>query len=219
MKPLSTPTITLAALAAAALLACVVWAANWPSPTTLGASRSGSIDERLDRLIRAQEAQDQRLERLESLLASSGKRTPASGPTAARTAAHLHHEDEGKEITPEQKRQKAQELISQLESKFMSEPVSSGWAAGTEKLIDSAFSEKNLAMYDAPKPLSHQAACRSFSCRVQVVYADDMQADSGQQFLLADITSQLPKAKLLRLPRPDGTVEVVAYANTGRVRR
>lgn len=214
-----TKAMLIAVAAGTALSAYLLWTvanSSATSPRLPGSAAAGSLDERLDRLIEAQEEQSRRLDRLESMLgASSGARPPASGPmTLAAAAKNLHGADSEVPLTAAQQAQKLQDLQSQMESKFVSEPYSASWAPGTEKLIDGAFAASNLAYENSPAPISRKAECRSNSCRISIVYKDDVQADIGQQFLLGDIASRLPKAKLLRVSNPDGTVEVIAYAHT-----
>ena len=207
---------TVAATAvAAALVLYLIW--NFiGAPLAVASTPNGgnSIDQRLERIISAQEIQNQRLDRLESVLASTNSRTRLPGAVAGVGGRSAHATESELPLTAAQQEQMMQTLLGQMESKFASEPYSAVWASGTEKLIDSAFSAGNLAYESSPRPISHESQCRSDTCRVRVVYKDDAEADIGQQFLLTDIAARLPKAKLLRITRPDGTVEVIAFART-----
>lgn len=208
--------VTLLVLAA---VLCTTWAVGRSSTLArFTGSPGNSPSERIEQLIQLHEAQARRLDRLESLLATRAGRAPGIGSQTS-TASHGADEHRDLPLTPAQAQQKIQGLIAQEESKFASEPLSASWAVPTEKQIDSAFSAKTLEWNQAPTPLSHEATCHSSSCRIEVSYQDDAQADIGQQFFLGDIATRLPKAKLFRLRNPDGTVQLVAYANTGRARR
>ena len=209
-----------AAIAAAALIAYLAWSAGRASNPALDAagtvgsfsSAPESQNERLDRL-------DQRLDRLESLLARQAGRpnTPAMIGNAA-IDAHAVHQHEAS-LTPEQQEQQLQLAMNQMESKFLTEPVVSAWSSSTEGAIANSFSPKNLSALGAPSPRSQQTSCRSSTCRIQVTYADDAQADIGQQFLLYDITARLPVTSVFRVPQPDGSVAMVIYASGGNGRR
>lgn len=222
MKNLVSSKALVVTLIALTVVVCTTWAVNRsPTMTRLGAASGGSLDERIDLLLQAQEAQARRLDRLEVLLTGrSGHLAGGSQRTGA--PAHAEHDEEQDlPVSAAQGEQKMRALVAQAEAKFVSEPLSAAWAAPTEKMIDSAFTPKNLEWNQAPTPLAHDAKCHSTSCRVEVTYQDDLQADIGQQFMLGDIAARLPRAKLFRLRNPDGTVQVIAYANTGsgRARR
>lgn len=122
-------------------------------------------------------------------------------------------------VTAAQTAAKQEDRMWKLDAEFMAEPVSAGWAASTERVFDSAFSDENLASKGAPAPVAHDVSCRMFTCRVEVTYADEVQADTGMQFMLGDVAALLPKAKHVRFDRPDGSVQWIAYMNTGRPRR
>jgi hypothetical protein len=216
MKSLVSPKPLVVILLGLAVLVCTTWVVNRSSAATgLRGGSAGTLDERIEQLTLAQEAQARQLERLESLLANRGSPVSARGELEASRLRQESNERSERPLTAAQAQQKIQDLIGQENSKFASEYVSSSWASPTEKLIDSAISTKTLAWNQAPAPLSQDATCHSTSCRIQVTYADDTQADIGQQFFLGDIASRLPRAKLFRLRNPDGTVQVIAYANSG----
>lgn len=220
MKNLISSKALVATLIALAVVVCTTWAVN-RSPTVAGleTGSGGSLDERIDLLLRAQETQARRLDRLEVLLTGRKGYVAASQGTGA--SVRGHDEEHDLPATAAQGEQRMRALAAQEEAKFVAEPLSAAWAVPTEKLIDSAFTAKNLEWNQAPKPLAHDAKCHSTSCRIEVSYQDDFQADIGQQFMLGDIATRLPKAKLFRLRNPDGTVQIIAYANTGpgRARR
>lgn len=188
-----------------------------PAPTTLTGSDAG-LDERIDALIQAQQAQSARLDTLEALLTGRSARSGAVNMTSG-ARPQPSHDGHDHDVTPEQRALNQQEAIRELESKFVTEPVSASWASGTERLIATAFSSGNLAEKDAPVPNAQQAVCRSFTCRIDTTYADELQADIGLQFLLGDIAARLPKARPFRIVQPDGSVQWVIYANTGQARR
>lgn len=109
--------------------------------------------------------------------------------------------------------------LGELENKFLSEPVSSGWSISTRKMISDSLSESRLAANEAPIPVSHDAECRSTSCRIRVTYRNQMDAQMGEIFLLGGIADVLPSANFGRLVAPDGSVQIVMYADTGVVKR
>jgi len=76
-----------------------------------------------------------------------------------------------------------------------------------------------LAAIEAPLPISHDAECRSTSCRIRVTYRTEMDAQMGEVFLLGGIANELPSASFGRIVAPDGSVQIVMYAATGPVRR
>ena len=75
----------------------------------------------------------------------------------------------------------------------------------------------------APGPVSttaadrdtHDAECRSTTCRIRITYRDEMDAQMGEIFLLGDIAGTLPSANFGRLAGAGGTVQLVMYADTG----
>lgn len=220
-NPFASSKALVVTLVALAVVVCTTWAVNRsPAMAHFATGSGGSLDDRIDLLVRAQEAQSRRLDRLEVLLTGRSGHVAGASP---RAGALTHEVDEHRDLplTPAQADQKMRDLVAQAEAKFVAEPLSAAWAAPTEKLIDSAFAAKNLEWNQAPAPLAHEAKCHSVSCRIEISYQDDFQADIGQQFMLSDISTRLPKAKIFRLRNPDGTVQVIAYANTGpgRARR
>lgn len=222
MKTQSIPVMkmmkTSIALVAAALAAYLGWGLlNPQTPAPRESTASGSIEEHLDRLIAIQQAQAARLDRLEATFFNTSNK--ASHGIAGTVATKDRRHKEENLQTPAQRSEKLQEAINQMELEFQSESVSSGWASTTEKIIAGAFSSTSLAGKGAPVPSAHRASCRTFSCRIQATYANDVEADIAEAFLTSDIAGQLPKAKHFRFMAPDGTVQLILYANTGSTRR
>lgn len=111
------------------------------------------------------------------------------------------------------------EGLSALETEFLSEPVSESWSGGTERMIAESLSEARLAANEAPIPISHDSECRSNTCRIRVTYRSAMDAQMGEIFLLGGIAERLPTANFGRLEAPDGSVQIVMYANTGPAKK
>lgn len=128
---------------------------------------------------------------------------PAAGPTG------LGEDD------PDHDSQGLQAALSAQETKFQSEPVSARWAATQEQMIAGAFSREQLAKDAAPAPLSHSVTCRSATCRINVVYGDSMASTDAQLSVLGHIAQTFPHTRMAEVPNPDGTVELIMYADAG----
>lgn len=139
----------------------------------------------------------------------------ATGADASRKdqAEHTHKKVSGQDLQAQLMTE-----LEELDLRFRSEPVSVSWSGNTERMIDSALSGAGLAVNDAPEPLAHDVECRTFSCRIRLTYRNEMDAQMGEVFLLGDIAKQLPSAQFGRLVAPDGTIQIVMYADTGTKR-
>lgn len=198
-------------LLTAALAVAVAAAWHFSRPSMRGASSgaSSSVEERIDRLLAAQEAQDRRLSSIETLLLSRATGTAAAGHAAATESAP--HQEAGEFDQQQQRRN----LQNQAEAQFSREPVSATWAAATESKVDTAFAPKNLQYLQAPTPQDYSSDCRTSTCKIQIRYRDEAQAEVGRQFLLYDMGSRLQNAQWFQQVNSDGSVQLVAYAQAG----
>ena len=118
-------------------------------------------------------------------------------------------------MSNEQREARLAAELAGLEQEFLAEPVSPGWSFASERVIAEALSAERTAAHQGPAPLSHDAECRSTTCRIRITYRDEMDAQMGEIFLLGDIAGTLPSANFGRLAGDGGTVQLVMYADTG----
>lgn len=145
----------------------------------------------------------------------------AASQAAAAVEPHdgdVHEKEHGSVVSDQDIQAQLLRDLGELENKFLSEPVSAGWSVSTQKMISDSLSESRLAANEAPIPVSHDAECRSTSCRIRVTYRNQMDAQMGEIFLLGGIANELPSANFGRLVAPDGSVQIVMYADTGVVK-
>ena len=135
----------------------------------------------------------------------SASRMPLPGTTAGTPA----------EDDPDHDSQGLQAALAAQETKFQSEPVSARWAATQEQMIAGAFSRDQLAKDAAPAPISHSVTCRSATCRINAVYGDNMASTDAQISVLSHIAPTFPHTRMAEVPNPDGTVELILYADAG----
>lgn len=156
--------------------------------------------------------------------AVSGGEVTGELPALPVPAARLAPSDTGARhddapLSQEQAEAKIINALQELEDKFQSEPVSVGWKNSTQRMIDTALSQEALSVNQSPAPIAHEAECRSFTCRIELTYSNDIEAQMGEIFLLGGIAQRLPSVQIGRLSGPDGSMKIVMYANTGVARR
>ena len=117
-------------------------------------------------------------------------------------------------MSNEQREARLAAELAGLEQEFLAEPVSPGWSFASKRVIAEALSAERTAAHQGPAPLSHDAECRSTTCRIRITYRDEMDAQMGEIFLLGDIAGTLPSANFGRLAGAGGTVQLVMYADT-----
>lgn len=144
-------------------------------------------------------------------VAGSRRFEPAMQP--AEPASTDHPEEP---VSAQEHRAQKISALNALDREFQRQPRSATWGSNTEQVIAASLSESGLAANQAPVPIEHDAECRTSTCRIHVTYANEMDAQMGEVFLLGDIARQLPSARLGRLFNEDGTVELVIYADTGK---
>jgi hypothetical protein len=108
-----------------------------------------------------------------------------------------------------------EEALAQQDAKFLAEPASAAWAAPRESLIESTFTRAQLKLDGAPTPLSHEASCRSATCRINVTYRTSAESQTATLSVLGHISSSLPHTMMAEVPNADGTVQLVLYADSG----
>lgn len=139
--------------------------------------------------------------------------SPAHQPTRAEQLAAMRAEMERAEPpTPEQIKARQLEDLRRADLKFLAEPVDTAWATASEAAIAAVLTEGHLADQGAPAPVSHHATCRSKTCRIDATYANEMESDIGQAFLIGDLAPRLPLAQMLPFRQPEGKIQFVIYA-------
>ncbi len=165
-------------------------------------------------LLDAQSRQDARLVRLEAIMGKLVGRSNASSSDGAALQSDASGEKvDGDRMTPAEEQAQVQERLRHVDAAFAAEPVSRKWSARNEKLIDSAFSMDSLAAKGAPKPRLYDAQCRSKTCRIEMVYANEAAAEEGQLFLLSDIGGTLGQSRPFQRILPDGSVQLIMYSS------
>jgi len=107
--------------------------------------------------------------------------------------------------------------LHMVDTKFMSEPVTPRWAAAQENMIATALSAETLAAAKIPAPTSHEATCRSSTCRIKLNYKSQADLQLGQLNLLGAISGTLPQAIMGEVLGEDGSTQLVVYASPGRL--
>lgn len=198
----------------ALLLACVVGAAIFYSRSaSRDAVADGEIEHKLDRMIELQQKQEARLQRLESRdMGFDSGATPSSAaramPPMARAAPAIP--------TLAERMQAKDRMVADLESRFAAQPVLAAWAVPNERQISDFLAPDHLRKSGLPAPKQYDVQCKSSLCRVHADFASDADADATLQDLYTTIARSLPAAQTFRTTAPDGTVQVVVYANPGR---
>lgn len=108
------------------------------------------------------------------------------------------------------------EELFRLDRQFRAEQVDPGWAAASEAVVAAQLAKAHLVEQGAPDPVHHEVECRSSACRIEIVYAGEMESQIGLAFLTGDIGVRLPTATTISFPQPDGSVRFVIFATTGR---
>lgn len=158
-----------------------------------------------------QAALDARMDRMETMISgiANAAGIALSKPEAANTQ-HAHGpEGPQSQATTDARMEQAKR---QAEAAFAAEPVSQAWASRQSKVIAHAFSAERLAQLNSPAPRVQEAQCRSRSCRISAVYANQAQAEEAQLFLLSDIAGTLGRTRPFQRTLPDGSVELTMYA-------
>lgn len=168
-------------------------------------------------LLAAQQAQNARIERLEALL---GQLAEAAGVPLQNPDIRQQQAVEAREhsLTAQQQDGEFEKALRAAEDQFHSETVTSGWATRNEKSIADAFAADNLAYKNAPTPRLHQATCRSKSCRIEMVYANEAAAEEGMAFLLSDIGGTFGRSRPFQRQLADGSVQLVVFASAATQR-
>jgi hypothetical protein len=108
------------------------------------------------------------------------------------------------------------EQIQNLDTKFQAEPIVPAWAMEQEQMIAASFAPEALKLAAAPAPLSHEESCRSKTCRINVIYRNELDAQVAQLNLLGAISSSLSHATFGQISGADGSVQLIMYARAGR---
>jgi len=198
----------------AVLVACAVGAAIFYGRSTpRDAAATSEIESKLDRMIELQQKQEARLQRLESRDTGFGSGTPPS--SAARATTSMAGAAPGIPTLAE-RMQARDRMIADLESRFAAQPLLAGWAVPNERQISDFLAADHLHKSGLPAPKQYDVQCKSSLCRVHADFASDADADATLQDLYTTIARSLPAAQTFRTTAPDGTVQVVVYANPGR---
>ncbi len=165
-------------------------------------------------LLEAQSRQDARLARLEAIMGKlvDGGNAPRYDSAASQPGASGENVD-GDRMTPSEEQAIMQQRLRQSDAAFAAEPVSRNWSTRNEKMIASAFSTGSLAAKGAPKPRLYDAQCRSKTCRIEMVYANEAEAEEGQLFLLSDIGGTLGQSRPFQRTLPDGSVQLILFSS------
>lgn len=165
-------------------------------------------------LLDAQSRQDARLARLEAIMGKlvDGRNAPRYDSAASQPGASGENVD-GDRMTPSEEQAIMQQRLRQSDAAFAAEPVSRNWSTRNEKMIASAFSTGSLAAKGAPKPRLYDAQCRSKTCRIEMVYANEAEAEEGQLFLLSDIGGTLGQSRPFQRTLPDGSVQLILFSS------
>jgi hypothetical protein len=107
------------------------------------------------------------------------------------------------------------EQIQALDAKFQAEPIAPAWAMEKEQMIAATFSPEALKTAAAPAPISHEESCRSKTCRINVVYRSELDAQVAQLNLLGAISPSLSHATIAPVPGADGSMQLIMYARAG----
>jgi hypothetical protein len=168
----------------------------------------------LDRVNDNLAQMDARLDRLEA--ARRPAPDPASGPAragaAAPAATNMSMHTPASVADSEAR---AAQRLQAMQERLVEDPLSPQWARANEKVIDGFLAADNLRQRQLPIPDFERATCHSHLCRINLGFADDALASQTQEMLLQAIAPSLPHAWTFRLPRPDGTLELVVFAGDG----
>ncbi len=122
----------------------------------------------------------------------------------------VHFDDD--ELTVPERAAKLQDAIRKKEAAFISEPLDASWAAAQIAMVNKALTADSMAQFAATPPRNTSVDCRSHTCRIVAVYADQDQAEVGQYALTAGIGNSLSGASSFMVVQPDGPQQLVIYA-------
>ncbi len=117
-------------------------------------------------------------------------------------------------LTPAEVAARREQNMRELENKLISEPISAQWASRNESSIEKFLSVENLAKLRLPSVDLADAKCHSSTCRINMIFEDEVQAQDTSYELLQHIAANLPAAQSFLLPQSDGTVRMMVYATS-----
>lgn len=187
-----------------------LWAVAGQKPGGMDETAAVAADKnQYAQLLAAQQAQNARLDHLEAMLGGIAEAAGVSLATPSAASNRQHPE-----ATPQEAETVREKAMGEAEAGFNAEPVSAAWSTRNEKMIGDAFSPQSLASKNSPAPRTHEVSCRSKTCRIEMVYANDREADEGTLFLLSDIGGVFGQSRPFQRVLPDGSVELVMYATS-----
>ncbi|WP_417472344.1 hypothetical protein [Luteimonas mephitis] len=123
-------------------------------------------------------------------------------------------EGAGSKKSPQELRLDSEQRFKQIHQSFKAEPVSPAWAKNTESMVRDAFASEDAIAMGVQVPLQATIECRSSRCRIATVYDSEGAAVDAAQMLQMDIAGTLPRTQVMTFAQPDGTTQLVIYADS-----
>lgn len=110
------------------------------------------------------------------------------------------------------------QVLSQLESQYRSEPVDARWSGESEVKILSA-SVDPVMLQAGLTPADMAADCRSKTCKITGSFADPDSAQNWGTIMLNQLGGTVGRAQVAVIPRADGSAEVRIYGRRKTAQR
>lgn len=116
--------------------------------------------------------------------------------------------------TEAERLQQVERNIRLLDTQFAAESIDGSWSLEQARAIGKFFEPAALATAGVAAPSDLRVDCRSRSCRMTGVFADELEAELASQQLAMRLAATLPYGAVMPRRSPSGGIEVNAWYST-----